>query len=236
MSKKTLHWKRTIDKMIDALLKVEMIEKVKEGTGDFLFEAFLVPKPRDPTGPPQMVVDYSPLKYCFDRNPFKQTDTFTILRALKAGCKYHFIADMKTRYRQISLVNRPDGSHIISFICKQGIFCWKVIPMGIQSASKELSYQMQELFGDLFVKEKISEASPMVRDLNDFLGGAKKEEKLGNLMEKFLQRCQSGGVYLNPSKLNIALEGELLIFAGIQVGSEGYSMDPARLDAIREFR
>ena len=58
----------------------------------------------------------------------------------------------------------------------------------------------------------------------------------GDLMEKFLKRCQSGGVYLNPSKFNIALDGESLIFAGIQVGSEGYSMDPARLDAIREFR
>ena len=55
-------------------------------------------------------------------------------------------------------------------------------------------------------------------------------------MEKFLNRCHSGGVYLNPSKLNIALDGESLIFAGIQVGSEGYSMDPARLDASREFR
>lgn len=63
-----LHWKRTLDEMIDALLKAKMIEQVREGTGDFLFEAFLVPKPRDPTGPPRLVVDYSPLKHCFDRN------------------------------------------------------------------------------------------------------------------------------------------------------------------------
>ena len=51
-----------MDKMLDALIDAEMIEKVTEGTGDFLFEAFLVPKPRDPTGPPILVVDYSPLK------------------------------------------------------------------------------------------------------------------------------------------------------------------------------
>ena len=38
-----------MDEMIDALLKAEMIIKVTESTGDFLFEAFLVPKPRDPT-------------------------------------------------------------------------------------------------------------------------------------------------------------------------------------------
>ena len=75
----------------------------------------------------------------------------------------------------------------------------------------------------------------MVRDLDEFLGGARTEGELCKLMEKFLARCQVGGVYLNPTKFNIALKGESVIFAGIKVSSEGYSMDPARLDAIREF-
>ena len=70
--KTPLHWKRTMDEMIDALLELDMIEKVpvSEGLGDFLFEAFLVPKPKNPTGPPKLVVDYSPLKHCFDRKLF----------------------------------------------------------------------------------------------------------------------------------------------------------------------
>ena len=225
-----------MDEMIDALLYADMIEKADmEGTGDFLFEAFLVPKPRDPTGPPRLVVDYSPLKHCFDRHPFKQTDPFTILSALKSGYKNFFVADMKTGYWQIRLIDGPDGSHITAFVTERGIFRWKVMPMGIQPATDELSHQMQDLFGDLFATEVISEGSPMVRDLDDFLGGARTEEELCELMEKFLARCQAGGVYLNPTKFNIALDGESVIFAGIKVGSDGYSMDPARLDAIREF-
>ena len=75
----------------------------------------------------------------------------------------------------------------------------------------------------------------MVRDLDDFLGGARSVGELCELMEKFLARCQEGGVYLNPTKFNIALKGESVIFAGIKVSDEGYSMDPARLDAIRNF-
>ena len=75
----------------------------------------------------------------------------------------------------------------------------------------------------------------MVRDLDDFLGGAQTEEELCNLMEKFSVQCQAGCVYLNPTKFNIALDGESVIFAGIKVSGDGYSMDPARLDAIREF-
>ena len=80
--KTPLHWKRMMDEMLDALLEADRIEKVTEGTGEFLFKAFLVPEPRDPTGPPRLVVDYSPLKHCFDRHPFKQTDPFTIISAL----------------------------------------------------------------------------------------------------------------------------------------------------------
>ena len=40
--------------MIVALLEADMIEKVTEGTGEFLFEAFLVPKgPKGPHRPPK---------------------------------------------------------------------------------------------------------------------------------------------------------------------------------------
>ena len=61
-----------MDEMLDSLLAADMIEKVPvaEGPGDFLFEAFLVPKSKDPGSPPRFVVDYSPLKHCFDRKPF----------------------------------------------------------------------------------------------------------------------------------------------------------------------
>ena len=38
-----------MDEMLDALLSTDMIEKVTE-ISEFLFEAFLVPKPKDTTG------------------------------------------------------------------------------------------------------------------------------------------------------------------------------------------
>ena len=167
--------------MLDALIKAEMILKVHEDTGDFLFEAYLVPKPRDPTGPPHMVVDDSHLRYCFNRNQLKQLDPFTILSVLKSGCHYHFVADMSTGYWQICLIEGPIGSYITSCLTERGIFCWKVIPMGIQPTSDILSHQMQEVFWDLFATERISEGAPMVRDLYNFLVGAKTKEELCHL-------------------------------------------------------
>ena len=75
----------------------------------------------------------------------------------------------------------------------------------------------------------------MVRDLDDIFGGSETVEGLADLMEKFLSQCQSQGVYLNPSKFHIALELESVKFAGIKVSSGGYEIDPARLEAIRDF-
>ena len=107
--------------------------------------------------------------------------------------------------------------------------------VGIQPASDKLSHQMQQLFHELFAAESVMTGSLMVRDLDDFLGGTKTSEGLAHLIDEFLSQCQAGGVYHNPSKFHIALEGDSVIFAGIKVSSKGYKMDPARLEAIREF-
>ena len=52
--KTPLNWKGVMDEMLDSLLAADMIEKVPvaEGPWDFLFQEFLVPKPKDPGGPP----------------------------------------------------------------------------------------------------------------------------------------------------------------------------------------
>ena len=42
--------------------------------------------------------------------------------------------------------------------------------MGLQPASDELSHQMQHLFHELFAAESVTTGSPMVRDLDNFLG------------------------------------------------------------------
>ena len=82
--------------------------------------------------------------------------------------------------------------------------------MGIQPASDELSHQMQKLFKELLATEKISEGSPMVRVLDDFPGGTETEEGLGDLMEKFLHNCQTGGGRLpKPLKVQYCPRGRV---------------------------
>ena len=114
--------------------------------------------------------------------------------------------------------------------------------MGIQPASDALSLQMELIFSHLFrpTDKHPSSGSPMVRDLDDFLGGAPTEESFLALLEDFLSTCQQNGIFLNPSKFAVSLdEGEEevdIIFAGIKVGRDGtFKVNPSRLDAIRHF-
>ena len=58
--------------------------------------------------------------------------------------------------------------------------------MGIQPASDKLSHQMQELFHELFAAESMTTGSPMVRNLDDFLGGTETVEGLAHLIKEFL--------------------------------------------------
>ena len=171
-----------------------MIELVHDKAGPFLSEAFLVNKPKDPIGPSRMVVDYLGLKHCFQRSPFNQTDPFTIPISLRINSCFFFVADMSQGYFQIHLIDGPEGSHVTTFICERGIFRWKVMPMGIQPASDSLSYQMQAVLGVLFRTDFKTHGSPMVKDLDKFLGGSETLEQLEDLLEDFLLKCHAGKV------------------------------------------
>ena len=83
--------------------------------------------------------------------------------------------------------------------------------MGIQPASDALSLQMELIFSHLFrsTDGRPSSGAPMVRDLDDFLGGAPTEESFLALLEEFLATCHKNGILLNPSKFAVSLdEGE----------------------------
>ena len=64
--------------------------------------------------------------------------------------------------------------------------------MGIQPASDELSHKMQHLFHELFAAESVMTGSPMVRDLDDFLGGAETVKRFAHLIEEFRTDARQG--------------------------------------------
>ena len=89
---------------------------------------------------------------------------------------------MSQGYFQVRLLDRPEGSHITTFLCKCGIFRWRVMPMGIQPASDSLSHQIQAIFGNLFRTYSVVEGASMVRDLDDFFRWADTLSELESLL------------------------------------------------------
>ena len=237
------HWRNAFDQLIDSMLEQGQIRQILPGepVSQFLSKGFLVKKPHNPSEP-RFVIDYSGLKDLFERNPFPQRDPITIFGKLRAGCRNYFVADMSSGYHQIRLQDGPEGSDVTTFVCDRGVFKWLVLPMGCHPASDELSSQMQAIFAELFRSDKDNPAagSPMVRDLDDFLGGAATKEELCSLLRRFLSLCAENGVYLNPSKFRVAMDDgnpeSSVNFAGIRVRQNGtFEVDPDRLESIRNY-
>ena len=237
------HMRAKWAQMLDKLEKDGIIIRVQPGEppSEYLSNAFLVPKPHSTDGAVRMVCDYSKLKHIFRRTPAKQDSPKKILGNLRPGCRYYFCADMSSGYWQMRLAPGPEGQDITQFICDRGSYKWARMPMGIQTASDELAIQLQKYFQELFqpVSDEPSAGSPMVRDVDDFLGAAPTKSEFVKLLDRFLAICDSMGVYLNPSKFRFASpEGPdtSIVFAGIRVGSNGtLAVDPKRMDAIREY-
>ena len=237
------HWRGIFDDLLDKLVEQGQIKQImpSDPAPALLSQLLLVEKPNDPTKP-RIVIDYSALKHLFLRRPMPQRDPLKIFARLQHGCKNFFVADMSTGYFQVRLKDGPTGSDVTAFICDRGVFKWLRMPMGIQPASDELSLQMELIFAPLFRSPDniASGGAPMVRDLDDFLAGARTEEEFLTLLEKFLSICQDNGIFLNPSKFAISLdEGEEevdIVFAGIKVNRDGtFKVNPSRLDAVRNF-
>ena len=237
------HWRGIFDELLDNLVDQGLITQImpSDPAPALLSQLLLVEKPNDPTKP-RIVIDYSGLKDLFLRRPVPQRDPLKIFARLQHGCKNFFVADMSTGYFQVRLKDGPTGSDVTAFVCDRGVFKWLRMPMGIQPASDELSLQMELIFAPLFRSQDGHPGSgaPMVRDLDDFLAGARTEEEFLALLEQFLSICKDNGIFLNPSKFAISLdEGEDevdIIFAGIKVNRDGtFKVNPSRLDAIRNF-
>jgi hypothetical protein len=192
----------------------------KKSYSQYASPAFLVPKP---SGGQRMVVDYRLVnkKIVFDAFPMPNVDCAF---ANFAKAKIFSVIDLNSTYYQIPLSAK--SRKVTAFSTPFGLFEFTKLPMGISAGYQVLSRVIDSLFGDLkhiFVYNFMDDLVVYSSSL---------EEHVQHLQEGFT-RLEKAGFTLNPEKLRLAQEQ--IPFLGHLVSSQGISILPERVEAIRNF-
>ena len=140
------------------------------------------------------------------------------------GCRYFTCLDLHSGFWQIRL--SPGSIPLTAFRTRNGHYEYTVLPMGLCNAPSTFMRMMNTL-----LRGKLSRFA--VAFLDDvFIFSRTREEHLQHLRE-VLELLRAQGLYLKPSKCEWMKDE--VEFLGHRIGRNGLSVDPAKIDAIRQW-
>ena len=202
---------------IQSCLDNKVIRRVDHPT-DFCAACRFVPKPG---GGIRMTTDFSALNTIVNRptHPFKSP--YEIVSSIPKGQTCFAVLDCHKAYWQIPL--DEESQELTTFITHLGRFCYTRAPQGLCSSGDEYCRRGDEALAGIEGIEKL---------IDDILIYASNYNTLLQRIEQVFQRCLKYGITLSISKYQI---GDSVKFAGFIINSTGYSIDPERTMALREF-
>ena len=213
------HMRKKVEKELQRLMDSDVIEKVTDGPTPWVSPIVVAPKPKTP----------EEIRICVDvRLPNKAikrerhiTPTIDDVIADLSGAQYFSKLDLRSGYHQLLL--HTDSRHITTFSTHAGLYRYKRLNFGINSAA--------EIFQET-VRESLR-GSPGVVNISDdiLVKGDTIAEHDANLLAAIL-RLKENGFTVNYPKCVIRTQS--LNFHGHIISKDGISADPQKLDEIRE--
>ena len=202
---------------IQSCLDNEVIRKVDHPT-EFCAACRFVPKPG---GGIRMTTDFTAFNTIVDRptHPFKSP--YEIVSSIPKGQTCFAVLDCHKAYWQIPLDEA--SQELTTFITHLGRFCYTRAPQGLCSSGDEYCRRGDEALAGIEGIEKL---------IDDILIYASNYGTLLQRIEQVFQRCLKHGITLSIGKYQI---GNCVKFAGFIIDSKGFSIDPERTVALREF-
>ncbi|MDN6236985.1 MAG: hypothetical protein L0J24_09865, partial [Corynebacterium flavescens] len=204
---------------VEDALQRDLIEEAPPGA--WQSRLLLIPKP---DGTYRVTVDYRTLNKVTVKDHYPLTrvdDTFAMLN----GAKYFSTIDLKDGFWQIRL--HPDSRHKTAFVTRQGVYQWKVMPMGISSAPSAFQRAMVETLSGLMDRICTVYLDDIV------IWGCSKEEHLNNVY-KVLSALAREGFHLSAKKCRWGLQE--LKYLGHIISAEGVRPDPAKVEALDAWK
>ena len=212
------HYQETADKLVDKLLRDEVIEPVPiDETSEWISPAFFVPKEGGKAGV-RLVTDFTQLNKAIKRpvHPFPSANDIT--RKIQAETKFFAKMDATQGYHQVPLAE--ESRKFTTFLIPRGKFRYRRGPMGLRSTNDCWCARSDIVIQGLPNVSKI---------VDNILVTAPTIDKLHKTLRIILERCRKQGLTISERKLQI---GTNISFAGFSVSPDGVKPDPGKVKAI----
>ncbi|XP_011102166.1 uncharacterized protein LOC105180202 [Sesamum indicum] len=181
-----------IRKEVDKLLKAGYVSEIQYT--DWLSNVVLVPKS---SGKWRMCVDFTDLNKACPKDPYP-LPRIDVMVDSTAGYEMFSMMDAYQGYHQIHMAEEDRDK--TSFITEKGIYCYNMMPFGLNNAGTTYQRLVKRMFGDLLGKT-------MEVYVDDMLVKSKRsQDHLADLAQAFAI-MRSYGMKLNPDKCTFGVGG-----------------------------
>ena len=205
---------------LDLLESQHVIAPVTEAT---TWYAPIVVTPKKNSDKIRMCVDLSHLNRFVIRKRYQSpTPAHAVADITSSEAKIFTVLDALKGYHQCPL--DQDSQILTTFITPFGRYKYLRTPYGISSISEHYKCRMTEAFSGL---------SGFRRIVDDFVIYDSNIADHTNHVQQFLQRCVDHNIALNVDKCQFFKTQ--VTFAGFQLSSDGYKIDPSITEAITKY-
>lgn len=205
---------------LDLLEDQKIIKKVYEPT-EWVSPIVIVPK-KD-SDQIRLCTDFSRLnEHILRERYFSPTPTDLISQTDLSQCRFFTVVDALKGYFQVPL--DEESQPLTTFLTPYGRYCYLVAPMGLCSISEHYNRRMDQALEGL---------QRVYHIVDDCLIASPTWEEHVKDVQAFLQRCRDRAITLNRQKFTFAQS--TITFAGLQISSHGYSIDPKLIEALQKF-
>jgi hypothetical protein len=213
------HLRPKVEEELERLEKLDIIEKA-EGPTSWISPVVIVPKSSSPEPQVCLCLDSKAINTAIDRER-AVIPTLDDLEHDLNGAKVLSVIDLNKGYHQLEL--SPESRDITTFTTHQGLYRYKRLCFGINSAAELFQRKIEEMLHGIDGVRNMSD---------DIIVYAKSEKEHDIILQKVLQRMREFNITANVDKCKFKQSS--VTYFGHIFPSEGMSPTPSKVSAIVE--
>ena len=210
--------KDKVEKKVQELLDLDIIEPVK-GPTPWVNPVVVVPKAKDDI---RLCVDMRRANEAIERTRHPIPTTDEVLQGMNGSTVFSKL-DLKWGYHQLEL--EESSRDITVFATSAGLYRYKRLSFGINSASEQYQHEVQRVLAGLEGAANISD---------DIIIHGKGIKAHDENLDAAMKRIEESGLTLNPDKCQFRLTK--LVFMGMLASEKGIGPTEARVEAVTSAR